>query len=1040
MSSPSWNCYPPHGCVRSAEGGAKAASNTSLIDWDKSVLNYVYACMHPEPPFPPHRPTPYPHHPNSASTVFCKAHRRIVSATSPHAFQIKPPRLVIAHVRGHCRNASDPGMHIYFPPPPPLFLPSTAATIVDEKECNLSNVDTPPRQPPPSPLPPSPLSDRIDKVDIGASKSPSLPTAIDKVATKGTACLISCLQPLANSVILLISLCAMALFQALVSSGYLSSIITTLERRFDLTSRQVGYMYCCYEMTSVFSTIWFSFVNARRHNRPRIIGLLGIVLGLGFGLFALPHWLSGSYNPGKVGMRSRRNNEVLCSIINTSGTTPQPPPFIDRSYCNQTEVTLLRIGQESVIASDYTVALPVFCCAMALAGFGSSSLFVLAPTFFWDNLSPKQYPLYSGLLYSSAGLGPAFGFMAGAAFLQIYIDTPSIQPPSASQLDAYSQSWLGAWWLGMVIFGVIACLTSLPVLAFPRRLPNPQDSDKCGEVDVEGGISCPSERPAAKTTALSTPENDGKGGLATGGFVATSLHPISTTIPGRFPEPISEASESLVLHSPPLLSPEVECKLHRRQGSRGAMPIAMQQSLTSKGVQPTPTPPAFLATPLNRRSEKGSSSMCACLQAGFSRKFRGRTRVFWRVVTNPVWLGVTATTVTENTIVSAYLTYAAKYLQAQFRTPAHLASIHTGAVVVPSAVLGVLTGALLMRRFRPSIKQTLLASLVPLFATLATVLILMLGLNCSANQMAGVTATYDGISPISWRLSGSLLRHPFNLTAPCNSLCRVRVDPNSDDDLFSCPLASDYNPVCWESSIPASWKGEAKAQMSFLNPCLAGCVSQGFHTEPDGKVVEIYTDCNCVTNTSLVPEGVHSIGGSGIRGITKKGVCRPQCLRYAPFLIVTFLTIFLTSINQNPSNVITLSCVAPDDGTAALGLQVFFSRTLAFIPTPIYFGALMDRTCRVRALPQRLICESQQHHLLLLSATKLASLEGACLEYDVHALPFAWLGGVTVFKCLSILIAILTWRYSCRLDARQKRNKAILAETGESQLPEAQGG
>ncbi|VDK38090.1 unnamed protein product [Taenia asiatica] len=223
-------------------------------------------------------------------------------------------------------------------------------------------------------------------------------------------------------------------------------------------------------------------------------------------------------------------------------------------------------------------------------------------------------------------------------------------------------------------------------------------------------------------------------------------------------------------------------------------------------------------------------------------------------------------------------------------------------------------------------------------------------------------------SPSTWRLGGLFLRHPFNLTAACNSVCRVRVYNNGKDELFSCPHSSDYNPI--------------------------------------------YTDCNCVTNTSLMPEGVHSLSGSGIRGTTKKGVCRPQCPRYAPFLIVTFLTIFLTSVNQNPSNVITLSCVAPEDGTAALGLQVFFSRTLAFIPTPIYFGALMDRTCRVRALPQRLICESQQHHLLLLSAPKLAPLEGACLEYDVHALPFAWLGGVTVFKCLSILIAILTWRYS----------------------------
>ncbi len=64
--------------------------------------------------------------------------------------------------------------------------------------------------------------------------------------------------------------------------------------------------------------------------------------------------------------------------------------------------------------------------------------------------------------------------------------------------------------------------------------------------------------------------------------------------------------------------------------------------------------------------------------------------------------------------------------------------------MVPSAVLGVLTGALMMRQFRPSISRALLATLAPLFATLGFVLILMFGLGCTSNQMAGVTATYDG--------------------------------------------------------------------------------------------------------------------------------------------------------------------------------------------------------------------------------------------------------------------------------------------------------
>lgn len=66
--------------------------------------------------------------------------------------------------------------------------------------------------------------------------------------------------------------------------------------------------------------------------------------------------------------------------------------------------------------------------------------------------------------------------------------------------------------------------------------------------------------------------------------------------------------------------------------------------------------------------------------------------------------------------------------------------------MVPSAVLGVLTGALMMRQFRPSIRRALFASLIPLLATLGLVLVLMFGLGCSTNHMAGVTATYDGRS------------------------------------------------------------------------------------------------------------------------------------------------------------------------------------------------------------------------------------------------------------------------------------------------------
>ncbi|CAH8632155.1 unnamed protein product [Heterobilharzia americana] len=311
------------------------------------------------------------------------------------------------------------------------------------------------------------------------------------------------------------------------------------------------------------------------------------------------------------------------------------------------------------------------------------------------------------------------------------------------------------------------------------------------------------------------------------------------------------------------------------------------------------------------------------------------------------------------------------------------------------------------------------------------------------------------------------------MTAPCNRFCysfdnRINIQytqfPESD-----CSIRH-YNPVCW-TAVKKTENNNIKCNhidddnddsltdcnsnsLTFFNPCFAGCRTR----VQDGGVVKKYSDCQCVTPYALNPSGPlnssSSIAYANISGHhdlfnssgeVYPGRCKPECSLYGLFLAMLFLHILCTGILQNPSNVITLSCVSSEDGSVALGLQIFFVRTLAYIPAPIYFGQLFDLACQYRS-------NSVNHHsspskltnyetstlmnktqptstsfLLLqnsLSTSAIAAttasmssdqqpivdnVSGGCLEYNLEGLPFIWLGAVCALKVISLIGSTITY-------------------------------
>ena len=102
------------------------------------------------------------------------------------------------------------------------------------------------------------------------------------------------------------------------------SVLTTLERRFNLQSADVGVIASSFEIGNLALILFVSYFGAKAH-RPRLIGCGGIVMALGALLSALPEFLTTQYefNPDEKWMfefgrdvctnRTERDEEEICS-------------------------------------------------------------------------------------------------------------------------------------------------------------------------------------------------------------------------------------------------------------------------------------------------------------------------------------------------------------------------------------------------------------------------------------------------------------------------------------------------------------------------------------------------------------------------------------------------------------------------------------------------------------------------------------------------------------------------------------------------------
>ncbi|CAG2217411.1 SLCO4A [Mytilus edulis] len=105
-----------------------------------------------------------------------------------------------------------------------------------------------------------------------------------------------------------------------------------------------------------------------------------------------------------------------------------------------------------------------------LHGAGAAPLYTLGVTYLDENLPLRSSSMYIGIFYAFAIVGPAIGYLAGGAFLNLYVDFDSVNTTSLS-INSLSPRWVGAWWVGFLLSGILALMISIPICGFPTSLP-----------------------------------------------------------------------------------------------------------------------------------------------------------------------------------------------------------------------------------------------------------------------------------------------------------------------------------------------------------------------------------------------------------------------------------------------------------------------------------------------------------------------------------------------------------------------------------------
>ncbi|KAL3888230.1 hypothetical protein ACJMK2_000605 [Sinanodonta woodiana] len=238
-------------------------------------------------------------------------------------------------------------------------------------------------------------------------------------------------------------------------NSYLSSQITTIEKVFGLSSSKSGMLLSANDV-GFLTTVLFASHFMHRYHIPRILAISILIVGVFAILLALPKlFLSDapSEEHHVMSNSTRISTTVLCLFHNMSDVSP-PPGSACTSESNADDT-----GGSS---NNNTWLLVLMGFALIIVGAAKAPRQALQTIYVDNNTERSKTGFYIAILTSFGVFGPFFALVLGGYFNKI---PTGLKETSLTPSDP---RWVGAWWMGFLVFGGGCIISSIFLFCFPR--------------------------------------------------------------------------------------------------------------------------------------------------------------------------------------------------------------------------------------------------------------------------------------------------------------------------------------------------------------------------------------------------------------------------------------------------------------------------------------------------------------------------------------------------------------------------------------------